>query len=299
MTTSEAYEGPPQDDSEGFDSSRAEHFLPVLDLQDSGILTSIELITPQLAAQYLSKQDQNRKAFDHRVQLYARQMRRGEWKLSPQGISFDEKDRLLDGQHRLRAVIEARRSVPFFVFRRVPKDVQMVFDQGLPRTAGQAAQILGLNLKPREMAIGSAMLMRIPPVNVEEIRTLKERIDFCLAYQDAIRFAAKVSRYAGSQPCEHASVRAIVARAYYSHSKERLAQFLYCLDTGFISDEADSAAVALRNVWLGRKSTSGYTFRQDLYTKTAAALLAFLEGRPLRLVRPLTYQPFGVEGLSD
>ena len=68
--------------------------------------TTIENITPKLAQEYLQKVDvaHQRKLIVSRAQSFAREMTAGHWFLNHQGIAFDEQGRLIDGQHRLKAI---------------------------------------------------------------------------------------------------------------------------------------------------------------------------------------------------
>jgi hypothetical protein len=68
--------------------------------------TTIENITPKIAQEYLQKVDvaHQRKLIVSRAQSFAREMTAGHWFLNHQGIAFDEQGRLIDGQHRLKAI---------------------------------------------------------------------------------------------------------------------------------------------------------------------------------------------------
>jgi hypothetical protein len=51
------------------------------------------------------------------VRDFAEAMRRGDWRLTHQGIAFDASGALVDGQHRLAAIVEA--DVPVEITERV------------------------------------------------------------------------------------------------------------------------------------------------------------------------------------
>ena len=69
--------------------------------------TIVEKITPKIAEEYLKKvkAGNQRKLIMSRAESYAREMRAGHWFLNHQGIAFDENGCLIDGQHRLQAII--------------------------------------------------------------------------------------------------------------------------------------------------------------------------------------------------
>ena len=68
--------------------------------------TTIETVTPKIAAEYLQKVDptHQRKLLIPRAEAFAREMTAGHWFTTHQGIGFDEQGRLIDGQHRLKAI---------------------------------------------------------------------------------------------------------------------------------------------------------------------------------------------------
>lgn len=84
-------------------------------------------------------------------------MLRGEWTQSHQGIAFDKNMRLLDGQHRLLAVIEADKIRPGITFRteityNLEPDVFGVVDAGKRRST---ADVLALHDVPNRLVSAS------------------------------------------------------------------------------------------------------------------------------------------------
>jgi hypothetical protein len=99
------------------------------------IRTAYENITPALAAEMLRGNSNNRKLRKDAIQHMASEMSAGRWVTTHQGIAFDDNGRLLDGQHRLHAIIKAGVSVVFSVSRGVPTDSFRVMD-GASASAG-------------------------------------------------------------------------------------------------------------------------------------------------------------------
>lgn len=77
------------------------------------------------------------------VRSFAEVMRRGDWRVTHQGIAFDTNGVLVDGQHRLAAVVEAGVPVEMTVFTEVPPDTFDVLDTGKRRNAADALAIEG------------------------------------------------------------------------------------------------------------------------------------------------------------
>jgi hypothetical protein len=97
-------------------------------------------IGPELAAQMLENNNNNRPVCAALVDQYAHAMKVGDWKLNGEPIQFDRFGNLLNGQHRLIGVIKSGLTFEFVVIR----DLWEVFDTidcGRKRTG---ADILGL-----------------------------------------------------------------------------------------------------------------------------------------------------------
>jgi hypothetical protein len=77
--------------------------------------TATILVTPSLAKEWLSQNTNNRPLNTPHVARLAKKMADGEWLFTHQGIAFDVLGRLVDGQHRLQAIVKAGATVPMLV----------------------------------------------------------------------------------------------------------------------------------------------------------------------------------------
>jgi hypothetical protein len=73
------------------------------------------MVTPQIAELWLQNNTKNRKVRQHHVDKLAAEMLAGKWVLNGQTISFSPDMILLDGQHRLLAVIQSGMTVPMSI----------------------------------------------------------------------------------------------------------------------------------------------------------------------------------------
>ncbi|MFI7104098.1 hypothetical protein ACIBK8_32720 [Streptomyces sp. NPDC050161] len=105
-------------------------------------------VTPEIAETFLSRASVNRRLDMGRVRSLTESILRGEWKLTHQGIAFDEAGVLLDGQHRLHAIIEANTPVTMFVFDGLSEDVFPVLDTGKRRSAADTLLSTGEKYLP-------------------------------------------------------------------------------------------------------------------------------------------------------
>jgi hypothetical protein len=83
----------------------------------NGITGRIMIVTPELAERWLGKNAKHNRTIGQRhVEGMASDMREGNWRLTHQGICFDSEGRLIDGQHRLSAVVLSGAHVKMLVF---------------------------------------------------------------------------------------------------------------------------------------------------------------------------------------
>lgn len=100
----------------------------------AGITTEIVHLTPERAAEFLSRMPANRHLAKTNVATLVRVIRDGEWQVGLSTMSFDVHGNLIDGQHRCHAVIEAGIPVDVLVVRGLPTDSTIHMDTGKKRT---------------------------------------------------------------------------------------------------------------------------------------------------------------------
>jgi len=107
------------------------------------VRSKVQTITPKKAAEYLERNTANRPLSSRTVKDFAAAMRRGEWRITHQGVAFDSTGALVDGQHRLAAIVEADIPVEITVFTEVPEGAFDVLDTGKRRNAADVLAIDG------------------------------------------------------------------------------------------------------------------------------------------------------------
>lgn len=100
-------------------------------------------VTPELAETWLSRNPNNRNLRSQVIASYARDMAAGSWVLNGETVKIATSGQLLDGQHRLNAVVEASVTVPMIVVRDIPAEVMPTVDAGAKRTYADALRIQG------------------------------------------------------------------------------------------------------------------------------------------------------------
>lgn len=104
--------------------------------------TEVRTITPVVATEMLKKNLNNRKVSEKHVSFLSDEMRSGNWLFDGQPIRFSEDNTLIDGQHRLNAIIKSKTSQNLLVITGLSKETFKVMDTGKNRNA---ADVLSMN----------------------------------------------------------------------------------------------------------------------------------------------------------
>jgi hypothetical protein len=104
---------------------------------EGGLQIAVELITPELAARLLENNVRNRTVRPRGVDELARAMRAGDYDgLNGETLKLDDEGYVVDGQHRLKAIVKSSVSTPMVVIRGVPGEAWETVDTGRKRTFG-------------------------------------------------------------------------------------------------------------------------------------------------------------------
>lgn len=106
-------------------------------------------VTPDKAREILTKQNtRNRSIRQTQVKKIASDMLENRWKLTSQAISIDKNGVLIDGQHRLAAVVQSGQTVQMLFATDCEPDTFDVIDTGLGRTAADIVGLAGAKYGP-------------------------------------------------------------------------------------------------------------------------------------------------------
>ena len=90
--------------------------------EELGLEVTVETITPEMAEQYLGFNHQHREIKSSKVDKLASAMIEGDWQLNGKTIVFDKDGKLLNGQHRLTAVVLSGQPLTTLVVRGIDKE---------------------------------------------------------------------------------------------------------------------------------------------------------------------------------
>ena len=124
------------------------------------ITTAIETVTPDQAREYLNKTSTQRPCSDAWVRKLADRMTKGVWRQTGEPIQFDEDGHLINGQHRLKALVHFGQPLELLIVRGLPHEAFHVMDQGKKRSGGDALAALGIQ-NYNMAAMGARILLDI------------------------------------------------------------------------------------------------------------------------------------------
>lgn len=243
-------------------------------------------VTPELAKKLLERNTRNRKISEKVVQKYVEEIRAGDWRLTPAGIGFDTEGVLLDGQHRLAAIVKAGLPAPLLVTLGLPSASQEKVDRQRRRTLFDALYLAGHAYSRQEVEIATCLTrMRqhsdsgVVPSDSLVKRTL-------ITYLDHIREVLKDTDKKKKGLSQASFLAAAVL--YHEIDAQKCAQFLEGVRTGEMLT-SDHPAMRLRRLLLGETviasmprggANQSFIFRRAVY-----AMQAHFDGRKVSGLR--------------
>ena len=248
------------------------------------MIAEIELITPEKAAEYLELNISNRPVRENWIVQLQRMIEQGHFKLHHQGIAFSIEGFLIDGQHRLMAIVRAKKAVQMLVTRNVASDTILSMDDHQRRTVADSMTLSRKEQIGNEsIAIIRAGLEFSGFINGQGSRLTKTEIDavydeFVPALQWVLQeMPTRIEKGVGG-----ATTKAAIMLAWFYCDLERLAEFAAIL-TGRVMPTSgeDRAAVVLREALLKSGMKTGQS-RHEFFRKTQRAIKAFMEREELQ-----------------
>lgn len=114
-------------------------------------------IDKTMAQELLDIPRKNRNIRRSAVQEYTDDLKAGRWRMTPETIVLGKNGEIIDGQHRLTAVVAADAIVPFMVVSNVDAELLKVIDTGHGRSTADVLGIGGLS-RPGNVATAARLL---------------------------------------------------------------------------------------------------------------------------------------------
>lgn len=256
------------------------------------VVLPIVTITPDDAYKWLERNKLNRAVRQNKVDYYALMMKRGEWREDREPIEFDNEGRLVNGQHRLFAIIESNVTIRSTIRFGVAEEDIAVIDTGLARTAGDLLRIKG-GYKNTTLLAATAKLywamLNMPGMymtNNTRKNLSHEAIERIVSNTPALTVSVNFIKtnsgaYKHLSPSAMSAIHAIISENY---SAEKADDFFVKLINGY--DLAPgNPIVALRNALANHYGGLRPTRVEIKIAWTVIAFKKWIEGKQLRQMK--------------
>ncbi len=177
-----------------------------------GLQAWIVDITPEIAAEMLKCNTHNRLPRKTTILHYARQMIADDWMMTAEAIHVTNDGLLLNGQHRLLAIIKANTTVPILVIWGLSREAQDLLDHGDKRRISDTLTMneFATDAKTTAAAIGHIRRMAIQGrvergnwklTDAEAKRFMRSDADGLYASMVYARDVARETKYPRSLAC--------------------------------------------------------------------------------------------------
>lgn len=151
----------------------------------------ITLITPDKAAQLLENNTHNRKVSTLNVRKYATAMTQGKWHANGDPIRIDKDGRLLDGQHRLQAIIQSGIEQTMVLITNLDPECFTTIDTGRLRNLSDILSIEGHSKYVTLKAAGIRFIYEL--CQGKEASAISGGVK--LSHEEALAFARSLDGY--------------------------------------------------------------------------------------------------------
>jgi len=188
--------------------------------------TFIVAVTPELARTWLANNNFNRPKNAETVAKYVRQISEGRWRLTHQGIALTKHGFLLDGQHRLWAIIESDTTLPVRVVINEPIENYETIDCGRNRSNLDAVRMAA-----KDSTLTSAHTQTLQSMLAGRFCKTANRwtnIEMNELYKEhrlPVNFVVGQFRDCKDKRINDRTVKGVIARAHYHLPQETLATF--------------------------------------------------------------------------
>lgn len=277
---------------------------------------SVELITPSLAAEYISNNyGYNRKIAEPKVNDLSTEMNMGRFYLGDSAICFNEEGALINGQHRLNALIKSHTTQVFIVARNMPEVSLKIMDIGAKRDTADRVTLSGVPITRREQAVikncmtpFNSGIMGVQKFNHNRYDSqianyfTKTKYFFDCCSEEHILTSGQ--RYKTFIVCAALKIflQMIKDNKEYAHGMspmDRAFHFMYvtCNQTSVkeaINLEYDRSALALKQkMEQFRESTHGsFWTTPECYRKTMNLAYNFMLGNPVQVMKAVKHDRF-------
>lgn len=157
----------------------------------AGVGSYLVKMTPEIAAAYLARHAPNRPLSKPVVKAYADDMTAGHWTYNGQNLIIDRNGYLIDGQHRLSAVIKSGVSVDMGITYGVDRSTFDTIDTGRRRNGVDLMSMLGSQSSKIAAVITRTGLLLDSNESMSVVPGRRDMVDYYTKWSDKIEPVAE------------------------------------------------------------------------------------------------------------
>jgi hypothetical protein len=252
----------------------------------------LETMTPELAAELLEKNTDNRPVKERHVSFLSDQMLSGAWQVTGDPIKVSRSGRLLDGQHRLRAICLSRTTQSIYVAWDCEEEIFSVLDTGRSRSASDVLSTAGI--KNYTLLASAAKLLLMQERGVLSNMANKQRMatnSAVLAYvqkhdlgESGVKAQAWTKRCKLLNPAEWCALHYLFTQM----SKKQADAFLEQISTGLQLTEGHPVFLLRQKLQAAR---DGARYNYTASERMALTVKAWNAYRSAKMISHLVWRP--------
>ncbi|MEW5424994.1 hypothetical protein [Amorphus sp. 3PC139-8] len=191
-------------------------------------------VTPETADDWLARFNiGNRNIQESHVKMIARDIAQGNWMFNAQPICFSKQGRLLNGQHRLRAAVEADQPIDILVVRNVPDEAFATYDTHAKKGIPSGVTFEAEKVDERVVLAAARILWRVEneiSAQATQIKPSASEIDEIIRRHPGL--ALSVTRGRRMHPIASAAVMTFITYYTWTERSDYADDFLNAIETG-------------------------------------------------------------------
>lgn len=229
------------------------------------------LVTPDIAREWLKVNKINRKIRHAMVKYLADQIRAGRWEKIGDGIDFHYDGTLLNGQHRLLAILLANMAVELLVVPGLTDDAYLVRDRGNTKSASDVLRM------PANLLADASLCFRIYKSTAGRISEMDQRdiaAWWAPAHEAILKGAKQTYGFSG------ASIRVGFGARWAIQGNARARAYVVEQYKALMSSDVDTMSKSTAALW--KRFSTKTVAKGSSVERVRAAVLSFYYSDPIR-----------------
>ena len=248
-------------------------------------------ISPTEAALWLdTKNSNNRPISQSTVDRYVQEIKSGNWKVNGQAVIFNKNGQLANGQHRLKAIVAANKSIETLIVWGIEDDAFDTIDDGNKRSLGDVFAIKGEG-HPNLLSAGVRFLWvyATGQISTRDLRkgkiATKQLLEETLTKHPGLRTSTKYYSLLKSRPGGLLISAGMAIGLHYLFAlvdEKKADEFFNVLQSGVGLTEGHPILLLRARLISAKKESSTNLTSLAIYFFTVTTWNAFISDQPMR-----------------